>query len=85
MQDNNSNFLMAVVLSLGVLLGWQFLLSNPVWPKSAPASLPQRKKSLPLPKTKALARHLKVSFAHRYIGAPLWRHGARAFHKARQQ
>lgn len=29
MQDNNSNFLMAVVLSLGVLLGWQFLVVEP--------------------------------------------------------
>ena len=29
MQDNNSNFLMAVVLSLGVLLGWQFFVVEP--------------------------------------------------------
>ena len=29
MQDNNSNFLMAVVLSLGVLLGWQFFVFEP--------------------------------------------------------
>jgi YidC/Oxa1 family membrane protein insertase len=28
-QDNNSNFLMAVVLSLGVLLGWQFFVVEP--------------------------------------------------------
>ncbi|MEC8578981.1 MAG: membrane protein insertase YidC, partial [Pseudomonadota bacterium] len=29
MQDNNSNFLMAVFLSLGVLLGWQFFVVEP--------------------------------------------------------
>ena len=29
MQDNNSNFLMAVILSLGVLLGWQFFVVEP--------------------------------------------------------
>ena len=75
MQDNNSNFLMAVVLSLGVLLGWQFFVVEPRLAEERARRLPRRKRLCTLLKTRHW-RVLEVRFARPiYRGAHCYRRG----------
>ena len=84
MQDNNSNFLMAVVLSLGVLLGWQFFVVEPRLAEERARQLAAAEEIAAFAENQALARPDSALRAPDITGPHLWRARHPHLEKAQQ-